>query len=183
MTQVQAMATPTDKPEQAATVPLTTPLPAVETSLSLQEIVSKLDTAARRGKLPGFHAGGPGLFHIEAFGQPFEGVITAAAQRTGYTTTVTFQTRLLAKMPWIFILVSVFTIWPGVWFTESMLSTWFPSAKWLWGTTYWWYLILTVPTTPWYLWSAFKKSRAGIHTSAHESIKEVAAAVQGRLVG
>ncbi|MGH7131188.1 MAG: hypothetical protein ACREJO_04500 [Phycisphaerales bacterium] len=183
MTQVQAMATQEDKPEQAAMVPLSTPLPAVETALSPDEIVNKLDTAARRGKLPGFHAGGRGLFDIEAFGQPFEGVMTAATKRTGDTTTITFQAKLLPKMPWIFVIVSVLTIWPGVWFTESMLSTWFPSAKWLWGTTCWWYLILSVPTTPWYLWSAFKKSRAGVHTSAHGSIKEIAALVQGRLVG
>lgn len=159
---------------------LDVPLPRVETTLDPQGALAKLDAAARKGKLPGLHPGGRGLFELEAFAQPFEGDVICTAAAVDGRTILSFQTRLRRKMPWVFGLILAFTIWPGVWFTESMLSTWFPSAQWLWGTTYWWYLILTVPTSPWYLWSAIGKSRRGAHASAHEQIREVATILQGR---
>lgn len=137
-------------------------------------MIARLDQAARRGKVPGFAPGSADvLFECEAFGQPFDGVVQARAQRAGEQTTLRFSTRMNRKMPWIFVIVSILTIWPGVWVTESMLATMFPSAKWLWGTTYWWYLILSVPTTPWYLWSAFKKSRASMQADALERVAEI----------
>ena len=124
------------------------PLPRLRTMLSPEEVLERASFASRRGRLAGFEPGGAGLFSVAAFGQPFDRVLIVEAQRDGPATVLRFSTRLLRKWPALFIAVAVFTVWPGVWLTHSLLQTYFPGslvANW----PYWWYLPLSVLPLPW----------------------------------
>lgn len=80
------------------------------------------------------------------------------------------------RMPWIYALLLIATVWPGVWVTDSMLKTYF---SWYTIPTWWWYLPLSVIPLPW-MWRSFMhKSRAAADASAREVITDIAAAVGG----
>lgn len=160
------------------------PLPEVSSPLSGVEIVAKLDAAARRGKLPGFHKhiasnGGASksdtdiLFILTDFGTPFESILEARATPSGSGSILRFTPKLKPTMPWIFIATLVLSVWPGVWLTDSMIRTYFTSYSWsFWGTCAW-YLPLTILPTPFAISSAFKKSRASAHKEALALIETI----------
>lgn len=152
--------------------------------LAAEEILRRLDEAARRGKLPGFAAAAPGrevLFTLTDFGSPFESVLAAAATAEGSATRLRFSIRLKPVMPAVFAIMLVITIWPGVWLTDSLLrtySSWYMSLPdW---ATYAWYLPLTVPFCPPAMLAALRKSRASAAAEAQELIDKLAAIVGGR---
>lgn len=166
------------------------PLPDVVVPLAPNEVVARLDVAARRGRLAGFEAvpGAPGvegsdLFFADAFGGPYDGVLIAmVATRGEKGTTLAFRWRTKPVLPWVIGVVLVLTAWPGVIVTESMLATMVPGWEWLWRNTWWWYLPLTVPFIPWVMWSTLRKSRAAIHDSSHRTIVKVARELGGHVV-
>jgi hypothetical protein len=155
------------------------PPDACDVPLTPEAIVAKLDTAARRGKLAGFTAGKPGsgeLFVADAFGTPFEGALVATAQASGHGgTRLTFARRLKPAWPWGFAIVLVASVWPGVVLTESVLAAMFPSATWLWQTTYYWYLPLSIIGGIFGWIGAMKKSRLTVAVSSHETADKVKA--------
>jgi hypothetical protein len=162
-------------------VPRGVALPRVRTALAPEAIVARLDFASRRGRLAGFRPG-PGLFSVAAFGQPFDRVLIADARGEEGGTVLEFRSALLLKWPAIFIAVTLFTIWPGVWLTDSLLSTYFASYPW-WGLRTWmWYLPLTVLPLPWMAKGMWQKSEGLAHDSAHRAIRKIAAEVDGRIV-
>ncbi len=157
-----------------APAPLSTPLPEIPTPLDAGEITRRLDLAARRGRLPGYAAteGAAGtLFEVRDFGAPFEGVLRARLEGG----VLRFSTAVQPRVPAIMAVILLLTIWPGVWFTESALASFFPSTPYMWEWTWWWYLPLAIASAPWVMWSAMKKSRASIHSGAHELIGKIAA--------
>ncbi len=153
------------------------PLPEIRTELAEAQVLERLETAARRGRLPGFlrmpgsTAGG---FVADAFGTPYDGELRGEVSRSGSQTVVRFSTRLKPKMPAIFLAILIVTVWPGVVLTESMLASLLPGWGWLWRTTWYWYLPLTVPFVPWLMWSTLKRSRAAVHASALEQVGKIA---------
>lgn len=171
---------PINPPESPATSPapdLRTPLPRLPTTLRDDEIRSRLGQAARRGRLPGYKAAEPGtgaLFTITDFGVPFESRLIARREPDA----IAFDLKLKPLFPAIFAALLLFTVWPGVWFTESMLETYLPNTlitTWVW----WWYMILTVPFLPWAMWAAVNKSRVSARAEAEklrERISETLAA-------
>ena len=182
-TDAPAQAAKPDVGEDEAPVPREVPLPRVETSLTPEAIVEKLAFASRRGRLAGCHAGqGGGLFGVAAFGQPFDRVLIADAKKASGGTTLQFRMTLPMKWPSVFIAVTISTIWPGVWLTDSLLQTYFPSYPW-WGVQTWmWYLPLPVLPLPWMIKSMWRKSEAMAHDSAHRAIRKIAAEIGGRIV-
>jgi hypothetical protein len=82
-------------------------------------------------------------------------------------------------MPILYALLLGVSIWPGIWLTDSMLRAYF---SWYRIPTWWWYLPLTVPTSPWAMWVAVKKSRATGNAAGLELIQKIAAAVNGEVV-
>jgi hypothetical protein len=149
---------------------------ACDVPLSGDAIVTKLDTAARRGKLAGFAVCKPGsgeLFIADAFGTPFEGVLVAAAHPAGTGTRLVFRRRLKPVWPWGFAIVLVLSVWPGVVLTESVLAAMFPSATWLWQTTYYWYLPLAIIGGIFGWIGAMKKSRLTVAASSHETADKI----------
>lgn len=175
-------------------------LPTVHTKLSPAEVAARLQTASKRGRMPGFVAGqgrssqglsggqGPADPHgrllctLDAFGMPFDGVLELRARSAVSPggSVLRGEAKLKPTMPWVFAVMLLLSIWPGVVLTESLVATFIPGDFWKW--TWWWYLPLTVPTSPWVMWVAVKKSRVCIKASAVESLQKVAAEVEGELV-
>ena len=151
------------------------------------ELLSQLDTAARRGKLPGFHPGPAGadghLFEITDFGTPFEARLCCQVETTSAgSRIVPAPPRLKPVLPLVFAAIMILTIWPGSWLTDSMLrsySDWY-SAR-VWWVTYAWYLPLTVPFAPLALLSAIRKSRAAAASELPDILRRIAEAVGGRV--
>src|SRR5690606_19911272 len=83
-----------------------------------------------------------------------------------------FEIKLKPLFPAIFIALLIFTVWPGVWFTESMLETYLPDT-WITNYVWWWYLATTVPFLPWAMWAAVKRSRATAREDAAKLIERI----------
>ncbi|MFN0132955.1 MAG: hypothetical protein ACKVW3_10585 [Phycisphaerales bacterium] len=135
------------------------------TNLTADEIVVRLSTASKRGRLAGFARGkGDVLFTVDAFGTPFDGDVVARL-RDGK---LLFETRMRRKLPIIFAIVIAATIWPGVYFMDQLIP-----GEWGWIPTWWWYIPITVIPIPWMWRSVMRKSRAGIAESSREAIQKV----------
>ena len=149
-------------------------------ALTPEQIVAKLDAAARRGKLAAFERrAAPLLFRVEAFGTPFEGTLNATASTSAEGTTLTYSRAFRPAWPWGFAMVLILSVWPGVVLTESLLAATFPSWTWLWKTTYYWYLPLAIVGGIWGWIGAIKKSRLTVAASAHEMAEKIAAILRG----
>jgi len=136
---------------------------------------------SKTGKLPGYRAGSSStgdLFSFHGFGEPWDHEVRAIAdsglggsgsggQSQGGRCRVRFVARVLRKGPMIFAAISVFSIWPGAWLTDSMLKAYFPSYSW---NTYLWYLPLTVLPLPWMAWRMWTRSRAAAYSHAQDKI-------------
>jgi hypothetical protein len=153
---------------------------------SADEIVARLDEASRRGRLPGFAPRPPGaLFRVDAWGTPFDHDLVATADPAGSGTRLSFALRIRRRMPIIHAAILAFTVWPGVWLTDSMLKMWFTGYYHLtqkpifvWGGfdafTYLWYLPLCALPLPWYWRSIMRRSRGTSYASALEMIAKIA---------
>lgn len=164
------------------------PLGLVRTALSPAEIVERLTTASKRGRLAGFQAGSDGalgqggvLFRAAAFGSPFDGELIAtveSAKGAGGATRLRFQKRMLRLWPVGTAAVLVASVWPGVVLTESLIATLFVHST-LASWTPYWYLPLTVPFVPVVWWQVMGRSRKSIAESAHATVAKIAAELGG----
>ncbi|MFA6044299.1 MAG: hypothetical protein WC718_04895 [Phycisphaerales bacterium] len=152
------------------------PLPeALVVTISRDEVVSRLETLARRGKLPDYHTGvGDQVFSIQAYGAPFDHHLEGFARQVGPALRITLRLRMLPKLPIIFALVAIATIWPGVWLTDSMLKTylsWYDFQTWM------WYLPLSILPLPWAARGMLRRSRESALASARETLAIIAPAL------
>lgn len=162
------------------------------TELGSDRVVAACEALARRGKLPGFVRGGAGgaLFCVTAQGTPWDRVVrvTASAGSGGAgPTTLRFAPAWKWTGPWLFALVLVLCVWPGLPITDSLLvtysrtyETWVTSG---WFRTWMWYVPLTVLSGPWALVGAMRKSRSTSSGHAFEQRARIAEAVGGRAEG
>src|SRR5262245_37853803 len=170
-----------DVPGSADDVLFRAGLPALATRLGREEILRRLDGAARRGKLAGFVVGsGDDLFEVEAFSAPFEHVLVAR-MGGGPGAPLTFRLRVLRKVPIIFAVVLVLTLWPGLPLTHSMLVLYFSWYRLGPVGTAAWYLPMTVLPVLWWLPRAVKKSRAEGAAAAKEQIIRLRELLDGSL--
>jgi hypothetical protein len=162
-------------------------LPRVQTELSPQEVLERLDRMSRRGKLPGFTSQAGGgivpLFSVEAHGSPFDGDLSAhyRAAGEGPGGDLEFDLQMRWRLPALFAAALLATIWPGVYFTDELIAQHLPGL-WRPWVTYWWYLPLTIIPLPWVWAKLMRRSRHVVQTSARETIEKIAAEVQGRIV-
>lgn len=154
----------------------------IRTGLSPTEVISRLDAAAKRGRLAGYvrtpsggtEAAGP-LFLVRDFGGPFEGELRARLSTAG-SGLISFETRLQVRLAWVFLVVMIATVWPGVWLTDSMLRSYFTGYDY---KTWMWYLPLTIPTVPWAMIVAVKRSRSRARVEAEAIIAKIAEQIEG----
>ncbi len=161
---------------QEATGPNPNGLPIVESPFPPGEVMDRARQLSKRGKLPGFAAMSATEFRADAFATPFEHTLSCSIEPSGSGSRLVFRAAMNKRMPWIYALLLIATVWPGVWVTDSMLKTYF---SWYTIPTWWWYLPLSVIPLPWMGRSFMHKSRAPADASAREVITDIAAAVGG----
>jgi hypothetical protein len=152
------------------------PLPSVLSPLSGTELVARLETASKRGRLAGFARAGGG-FEVSAFATPFDHALDARLSPADGGTRVEFSLRMFRKMPVIASVVTAATVWPGVHFVDQLIP-----GRWGWIPTWWWYVPLSVLPLPWAARTALRRSRATAHASALDMIGKIAAESDGRVV-
>jgi hypothetical protein len=161
-------------------------LPSIETGLSEAEIVARLRTMSKRGKLPGFEAGGAGLFAASAQGAYVDRVLVGKVEQGEGFVRLRFRTEMAVWKPLLVGVVLALTVWPGVWLTDSMMVTYWAwygeQASKMWWLTYAWYVPLTVIPLPWACTKAWAKNTASARASAVELIERMAGALDGRVV-
>ena len=165
---------------------LSDPLAAEDTVISAglecDAALTALERAGRRGRLPGFARKDSRTFTLDCDAIPFEYEIRgriepAPDQADPPHARVTLRISRKKLMPTIFAATLIFTVWPGVWLTDSLIATywaaygrWTESMPWL---TYAWYLPIATLPLPW-LWKALlKKSEAMARESAASQIKAI----------
>jgi hypothetical protein len=158
-------------------------LPRLIARCSKAQAVERLERLSRRGKLPGFRAPArDGEFSVSAFGHPFDRVLVARGSDTAEGTVLAFRLRWSLPLPTAFGALIALTIWPGVWLTDSMLSTYFDGyAAWTergWMGTWTWYLPLCAPL-PWALRSMLRRSAATSREAALRTIETIARELGG----
>jgi hypothetical protein len=158
-------------------------LPVLTTKLPRDEVVKRLESAARKGKLAGFEKReGPELFEVEAFSTPFDHLLLAMATQDSAGTKLSFRLHMLRKSPAIFAATIIVSIWPGLPLTHSMLVTYFSSyshvATWV---TAAWYLPLTVVPFFWFVPKSLKRSGKEARESAREQILKLRDLLDGTL--
>ncbi len=148
-------------------------LPSLDAPGTPAEVLAKLETAARRGRLAGFNKTSASTFFCDAYGEPFESDLLGSITQVGERSRISFAVKLRTRLPLIFLATSIFSIWPGVWLMDSLMLTYFPgfTAS---VPTAWWYLPLTVLPLPYYGVKSMRKSKVGAQASAHEMIAKVA---------
>lgn len=138
-------------PALSGPVAIDSPLPAVE-------VMRRLSMLSTRGKLPGFVKKGEREFSATVFAEPYDRRLDARVVEAGSGSRIEGGVRLKAKVPALMIGALVFTIWPGVWLTDSLMATYFTSwyPKELWVTAAW-YVPLTLLALP-PLWKQWTRS-------------------------
>ncbi|MCA9282702.1 MAG: hypothetical protein KDA30_11735 [Phycisphaerales bacterium] len=130
----------------------------IKSSHGAGEVMARVSALSTRGKLPGFVKRGERAFEATVFGEPYDRVLVAGVRDSGDGgSVIEGEVRLKRKMPTIMIVVFLFTIWPGVWLTDSLMVTyfsWYPRKMWV---TVAWYVPLCLLALP-ALWKQWKKS-------------------------
>jgi hypothetical protein len=174
---LMATADPRDPSSPPDAAPPASGLPTLRSTDSPAQILAALETAARRGRLPGYNPSAAS-FQIRDFGTPFECALVASftSPDPGHTA-ISFAVKVRPLIPAIFAISLIVSIWPGIYLVDSMLQHYF---SWYNIPTWWWYLPLTVPTSPWAFFSALKKSRASGHADAGALVAKVASELKAQ---
>jgi hypothetical protein len=118
---------------------------------------------------------GGGLFAAAAFGHPFDSDLVGEL-RPG--TGLEFRLAMHRRLPAIFAVILVLTVWPGVYCMDELIAQLLPSL-WRPWVTYYWYIPLTILPAPWLWRSMMHRSRASAREHAMETITKIAAEVGG----
>lgn len=142
------------------------------------EAVDRMTRLSKAGKLAGFEAGSGGvLASFAAFGNPFDGRVEVTASEGG----LRFDLRMPRKMPAIFAVVLVLTVWPGLPLTDAFLQGfgWYERLTSGWLETWMWYLPLAAIPAPFALLAAIKKSRVTARAHAAETVERLRVKLAG----
>ncbi len=148
------------------------------------EAIWKLEVMSRRGRLPGFTRTMTGCA-VAAHGNPFDQILYFhALDDAGKGSAFATELRFERKMPTIAAVIFIATIWPGVLLTDSFMRMHLEFyEKWTAGglQTWWWYVPLTAVGVVWAWFAAIKKSRETARASAVETLKKIAAELDGTI--
>ena len=136
-----------------------------------------LDALAKRGKLPGYQPLTDTTFRADAFGSPFDADLLVTITSTD-PCAIDCSLRLRRRMPILFAIVTILTIWPGVLITDSLIP-----GEWGWWPTAYWYYPLTIVPIPFLVVSMSRKTRASIRRHAREQIATITKALDATATG
>ncbi len=171
---------PSPQPLPASTPDRAEELPALSTPLSPEAALAALLDMAKRGELGGFERTNNGFIadvHSEPFDHRLLGVVRASAhERSPHGSTVEFSLSMLKRGPLISLTILVLSLWPGMWLTDTMLSTYFSGYRLTPTQTAMWYVPLTLLPVPWMI-RGFLRSRE----SARREARGLAERITNRL--
>jgi hypothetical protein len=152
-------------------------LPVIETHLTSDDVKARLLQLSKKGKLAGFSSSESGaLVSVAAHGTPFDSKLLLSHSDQS----VSFECKLIPIMPWVFAILLVVTIWPGLPLTDGFLASFQWYERFVASTsiqTWYWYIPLTVLPAPFALRAAINKSRLSAHQSALEAIEKIRSAI------
>ena len=160
-------------------------LPRVVSPMPASDLQKALSQRAKQGKLAGYQKQSERTFTLDAAGGIYERtliatIISDTADKDEHTE-IWFEGKLKRTIPIVVIVVLVFTLWPGVWLTDSILSTWFSWYRLgIWWTSAW-YIPLTLLAVPAF-WAQFRKSERESWEDAHKAIAKIAKIGDGEVV-
>ncbi len=145
------------------------------------EVLEAARRLSKKGKLPGFEAGTePGvLFTFGAFGAPIDYRVSAVASQSSPGTRIAFHARATRRVPVIFGIITLVSIWPGAPITDSLVRSYFTSYDYPSWVTWAWYFPITVLPMPFMLWRMVRNSRRSAYEHCVESIAIIRAALDG----
>ncbi len=149
------------------------PLPTIATRCDDADVIARLLSLSKKGKLAGFVPGGRGFFEAEAYGTMFDYRLVAHREKDH----LRFEVKPVWKLPIIFGIVLVLAAGPGLWLTHSMMVTYFSwyTLSFLWTAV--WYEVLTIVPIPWYVRREWRRSRESAIEHARETIPRIEAAL------
>ncbi|MBX3353709.1 MAG: hypothetical protein KF684_12320 [Phycisphaeraceae bacterium] len=151
---------------------------ALRSPLGAKGAIDACEKLARSGKLPGFERDAETACRARVFGQPFDrDLFIDAAESAGSGCIVRLRTQLRRRVPVIFVLVGVLTVWPGVWLTDSLIQTYFSAAQGWAIKTWMWYLPITILPLPFAAKSMWRKSQVQAAEHFAELQERIAQAV------
>ncbi len=165
-------------PGSAPAAAIAPSLDPLVTPMNPAKILATLGQLSQRGKLPGYEPR-EGGFRVRAFGDPFDHWMTGTFRPAGESTRIDLSLAVAPKMPLLTLLVTVLTIQPGMWLTDSMCvtySSWYAAHI----QTWWWYLPLVILPTPFMVWRMWKKSKAAANDHTRELHERLTTALAAR---
>lgn len=155
-------------------------LPGVATPLTPAEVRERLAMASRRGRMPGYTGNLPNgtLFHVCAFGHPFDGRLIARVVREDPATRLGFQWRMPRRGPAIFAAALVLTVWPGSYFMDQAMIQLLPGVRELVATGTW-YVPTSAISGVWAWIAVMRRTRRSVAESARRLVDRIAAEIDG----
>lgn len=147
-------------------------LPTLPTSLSSEQVFERLLKLSKQGKLAGYeHQAGTSHATVDAHGNPFDSDLKIQHADQA----VEFELTMRKKLPVIFAVLLVVTVWPGLPLTESFMLTmgWYERLVSGWFETWMWYLPMTVLPIPFVWRTSMMKSVRSAHEHAIETVEKV----------
>lgn len=146
----------------------------IETSLDSDAVFAALSTMSKQGKLAGYqHLSGESSATADAHGNPFDSdlIVTYNDQSIG------FDLKMRSKLPIIFAVVLVLTVWPGLPLTDSFMFNfaWYERLMGDKVQTWMWYLPFTILPIPFVWRSSMMKSQKSALGHAMETIEKIRA--------
>lgn len=151
--------------------------PVLRSPLPTREVVERLSRQSKKGKLPGFKLlrkptsdTDEGGVRLLVFGGIYDHEMLVRVVPAGAGAELLMRVRLLLKMPMAAIAILVLTVFPGMYLTDSMLSTYF---EWYTIETWWWYMPLVLLMLP-MMWKQYTQARAEAKREAAELCEKLA---------
>lgn len=153
-------------------------LPVLKSKHEAQQVLKILSTMSKKGKLAGFvldQSKGNTHAIVDAHGNPFDSdlIIECSDQDSGCE--IRFTRTMRKKLPIIFAVILVVTVWPGLPLTDSFMLNfgWYERLMGSRFETWMWYLPITVLPIPFVWRSTMKRSEDSAHGHALETIERI----------
>lgn len=151
-------------------------VPGIRAESDPAAVMEAISTASKRGRMPGFRRTGDSTFEVALFGSPFDRMLVGRIEAAEGGAIVRFDVRTPPLLPWIFAVLLIVSIWPGIVLVDHLIP-----GDWGWWPTWWWYLPLTIIPTPFTWQWAMKKTDATTYASSQETLAAIAKEVGGRI--
>ena len=147
-------------------------LNSIQTQMSSEEVFAAMLKLSKQGKLAGYeHQQGSDVATVDAHGTPFDSDLCVRFKNGE----LGFNMVMRRKLPVIFALILVATVWPGLPLTDSFLFgfEWYERLMGDSIKTWMWYLPLTILPIPFVWRSSMMKSKASAAEHAQETIEKL----------